>query len=169
MARTRQTARKSTGGKAPRKMVAVRGKGGKGLGKPSSSYNYSYNYALPAQSTSSQLSYLQGQTQQLQTQQLQQQNFGQSSGQSLTLKGPAYSYSYPVTSLSSFSTPSLKDEVDNDTEIIEIPNFESDVSFESSFYAHFFETGHEGSKVLVPRYAVASIKHPFTNDQEVRK
>eukprot|EP01114_Cavostelium_apophysatum_P022625 TRINITY_DN824_c0_g1_i2.p1 TRINITY_DN824_c0_g1~~TRINITY_DN824_c0_g1_i2.p1 ORF type:complete len:516 (+),score=193.17 TRINITY_DN824_c0_g1_i2:1198-2745(+) len=43
---------------------------------------------------------------------------------------------------------------------------ESDISYESSFYAHFFETGKENNKVFSPRYAVATVKNPF-NENEI--
>lgn len=44
---------------------------------------------------------------------------------------------------------------------------EYDVSYESSFYAHFFETGSEHTKTFAPRYAVANIKDQ-ANEDEVR-
>ncbi|CAF0750751.1 unnamed protein product [Didymodactylos carnosus] len=95
MARTKQTARKSTGGKAPRKTVAFQ--------------SYAKRQKAIAQTTGKQLTEAQ-----------------------LEEQAPT-----AVT---------------------------HDVSYESSFYAHYFQTGIESEKIFAPYYSVASTTDPSNGD-----
>jgi hypothetical protein len=135
MARTRQTARKSTGGKAPR------GKGGKGLGK---------SVDDAADNDDDQL--------------YKNQAFSYLTCSRFSLYNNPYAAGTAAnTTLSSseqpIDTPDTTDPVEYLSNLID-PTF----IVENSFYAHYFDCGYTAaneSKVFAPRYAVAKSPNPF--------